>query len=110
MDDTKNKINSTKKIQSFHIKGMINTEKTHNMRNDGVIVLKVDKRASKTSLLKEIEVIFGVKPKKVRTLNIDGKKRNFRRILGYRSDIKKVYVKFSDISALNELGSNKVEE
>ena len=50
---------------------------------------KVDPKANKSEIKKAIETIFGVKVKKVNTMNITGKKKRMGANVGKRSDWKK---------------------
>lgn len=53
---------------------------------------KVIKKANKDLVKKAVELIFGVKVQKVNVLNIPGKAKRFKGILGKRSDLKKAIV------------------
>ncbi len=59
---------------------------------------KVDPRANKTEVKKAIETIFGVKVKKVNTMNITGKKKRMGANVGKRSDWKKAIVTLTEDS------------
>jgi large subunit ribosomal protein L23 len=56
------------------------------------IVLKVDKRATKTCIKSAVENLFDVKVKKVHTLNVTGKMKRAGRAMTKKSDWKKAYV------------------
>jgi large subunit ribosomal protein L23 len=53
---------------------------------------KVDKGANKIEIAKAIEEIFGVKVKKVNTMNVWGRQKRFGKNIGFRSDWKKAIV------------------
>ena len=56
------------------------------------LVFEVDRRANKVEIRQAVEQVFKVKVLKVRTVNLEGKKKRMGRILGRRSDWKKAYV------------------
>lgn len=59
---------------------------------------KVDTRANKSEIKKAVETIFGVKVKKVNTMNITGKKKRMGANVGKRSDWKKAIVTLTEES------------
>ena len=59
---------------------------------------KVDPKANKSEIKKAIETIFGVKVKKVNTMNITGKKKRMGANVGKRSDWKKAIVTLTEDS------------
>ena len=59
---------------------------------------KVDPKANKSEIKKAIETIFGVKVKKVNTMNITGKKKRMVANVGKRSDWKKAIVTLTEDS------------
>lgn len=61
--------------------------------NNNVYAFKVSKNATKSQISKAIAKAFGVKVLTVNTLNNEGKRKNFKRQEGKRSDWKKAYVK-----------------
>lgn len=67
------------------------TEKTQRLSVSGnVITLNVVKDANKTAIKDAVQAVFGVKVKKVNTVNVPTKKRSARR--GYKGAYKKAYV------------------
>lgn len=56
-----------------HIKSTILTEKSNLLMEKDIYTFKVDQKANKIEIKKEIESIFGVKVKKVNILNYKGK-------------------------------------
>jgi len=55
-------------------------------------VFKVIKDANKQEIKQAVELLFDVKVSRVTTLNVKGKRKNFGRVPGKRSDWKKAYV------------------
>jgi len=68
------------------------------------IVFKVATDASKYEIKQAVETLFDVKIKEVRTVNVKGKKRNFRQKPGRRKDWKKAYVSLAEGQDLNFAG------
>ena len=70
------------------------SEKSYSLMDDGVYVFVVAKDAAKTEIRNAVETVFGVKVKKVNTLNRKGKTRRNRRTntLGHRSDTKRAII------------------
>ena len=69
------------------------TEKSTVMREMyNQILFEVDRRANKVEIRKAVEKIFGVKVAEVRTLNYEGKRRRFGRLMHKRPNWKKAYV------------------
>lgn len=59
---------------------------------------KVAPKANKSEIKKAVESIFGVKVKKVNTMNITGKKKRMGANVGKRSDWKKAIVTLAEDS------------
>lgn len=59
---------------------------------------KVAPKANKSEIKKAVETIFGVKVKKVNTMNITGKKKRMGANVGKRSDWKKAIVTLTEDS------------
>lgn len=53
---------------------------------------KVLKTATKLDIKQAVEQLFSVKVKKVSVLNVKGKQKRFRQMIGKRNDWKKAYV------------------
>lgn len=62
----------------------------------GQVVLKVASSADKPSIKAAVELLFKVKVKDVRVLNVKGKKRKFGRREGQTKRWKKAYVALQD--------------
>lgn len=68
------------------------TEKSTDLMADNKYTFRVDPRANKTQIKLAVEEIFGVKVRKVNTLNVRGKLRRMGRYEGRRPDWKKAVV------------------
>ncbi|AAU04112.1 50S ribosomal protein L23 [Rickettsia typhi] len=74
------------------IKKPIITEKTTSISEQNKYTFYVNKFAKKLTIKKAIEAIFKVKVKKVNILNIQGKKKRFKGIIGTQINQKKAIV------------------
>ena len=82
------------------IKRPIITEKSMGMLDENKYTFEVDKNANKPEIKAAIEQIFdGVKVKKVRTMNYEGKRVRTRHGIGKKADWKKAVVTLTDDSA-----------
>ena len=82
------------------IKRPMITEKSMGMLDENKYTFEVDKNANKPEIKAAIEAIFdGVKVKKVRTMNYEGKKVRTRHGIGKKADWKKAVVTLTDDSA-----------
>ena len=82
------------------IKRPIITEKSMGLLDENKYTFEVDKNANKPEIKAAIEQIFeGVKVKKVRTMNYEGKKVRTRHGIGKRADWKKAVVTLTEDSA-----------
>ena len=73
------------------------SEKSTNVGEQGhQVVFKVAKDATKFEVKTAVEALFSVKVDKVATLNVKGRKRNFRQIAGQRKSWKKAYVSLAE--------------
>lgn len=68
------------------------TEKATYASENGQVVFKVARNASKPEIKKAVESLFSVKVKAVNTLVNKGKTKRFRGIAGRQSDFKKAIV------------------
>ena len=68
------------------------TEKATILGEQGQVVFRVAKKASKPEIKAAVEALFNVKVKAVNTLVVKGKVKRFRGRLGTRSDMKKAIV------------------
>lgn len=68
------------------------TEKATMASENGAVVFRVAKDATKPQIKEAVEAVFGVKVKAVNTTITKGKAKKFRGRAGERSDVKKAYV------------------
>ena len=78
------------------IKTILYTEKSLNLQEKGIVVIQTSPKMTKTSLKAILKEYFGVTPKSISSLKMDGKVKRFRGRLGQRVDYKKFYVKLPD--------------
>jgi large subunit ribosomal protein L23 len=74
------------------IRRPIITEKATRVSEHNAVVFEVAPEATKPLIKQAVEALFGVKVKKVNTVNVKGKVKRFRGRLGERRDMKKAYV------------------
>ena len=72
------------------------TEKATLLSEQNKVVFRVDYTASKDEIAAAVEALFNVKVTKVNTLNVKGKTKRFRGIMGRRVDIKKAIVTLAE--------------
>ncbi len=79
------------------LKRPVNTEKTRDAHDDAnQYVFEVVPTANKVEIRQAIEEIFGVRVTQVRTINVRGKTRRFRRGIGKKPNWKKAIVTLRD--------------
>ena len=71
------------------------SEKAATGESRGEYVFIVDNKANKIEIKKAVEEIYGIKPKTVRIINVEGKKVRSGRTYGRRKDWKKAIVTLS---------------
>ncbi|MBE6082738.1 MULTISPECIES: 50S ribosomal protein L23 [Tissierellales] len=74
------------------------TEQSMDNMADGKYTFVVDKKANKSEIKKAVESIFGVKVKKVNTMNMLGKEKRMGSNVGRRPSWKKAIVKLTEDS------------
>ena len=72
------------------------TEKATVLSEQNKVVFQVAADASKDEIAAAVEALFKVNVTKVNTLNVKGKTKRFRGIVGRRSDVKKAIVTLAD--------------
>ena len=72
------------------------TEKATLLSEHNKVVFRVADDASKDEIAAAVEELFKVKVVKVNTLNVKGKTKRFRGIMGRRSDVKKAIVTLAE--------------
>jgi large subunit ribosomal protein L23 len=85
------------------IKSILYTEKTLELQESGIIVVKTSPRVTKTGLKEIFREYFGVTPSRINSLNQDGKRKTFRGVKGKQNDFKKFYVKLPEGAQLDSL-------
>lgn len=78
------------------IRAPLITEKTTFASSDNRVGFKVASDATKHEIKLAVETLFSVKVKSVNTLNLKGKVKRFRGVLGQRSGYKKASVRLED--------------
>jgi len=81
------------------------SEKATLATENGKIVLKVAKDATKLEIKHAVEALFEVKVDEVRTLNVKGKTKRTGSRMGKRSDWKKAYVTLAEGQDIDFLGA-----
>jgi len=72
------------------------TEKATLLSEQNKVVFQVAADATKDEIAAAVEALFKVNVTKVNTLNVKGKTKRFRGIVGRRSDVKKAIVTLAD--------------
>lgn len=89
------------------IRSPVVTEKTTIMSEQGKYVFDVLASANKTTVKNAVEAIFGVKVAKVNILNVKGKVKRFKGILGLRQGYKKAIITVLDGQVIDFAGGVK---
>lgn len=74
------------------------TERSMDDMSEKKYTFKVYKKANKVQIKNAVEEVFGVKVKKVYTMNMNGKMKRMGKFVGKRSDWKKAIVKLTEES------------
>jgi len=77
------------------------TEKSVSGNESNIHVFKVATDSSKSEIKNAIETLFEVKVEAVRSVNVNGKAKNFGRRQGSRKDWKKAYIRLAEGYTLN---------
>ena len=72
------------------------TEKATLLSEQNKVVFRVAEDATKDEIAAAVEALFKVNVTKVNTLNVKGKTKRFRGIIGRRSDVKKAIVTLAE--------------
>jgi large subunit ribosomal protein L23 len=72
------------------------TEKATLLSEQNKVVFRVAADATKDEIAAAVEALFKVNVTKVNTLNVKGKTKRFRGIMGRRSDVKKAVVTLAE--------------
>lgn len=79
------------------------TEESMNAMAENKYTFVVDKTANKTEIKNAVETIFGVRVKRVNTMNMNGKLKRQGRYEGKRADWKKAIVELTEDSKAIEI-------
>ncbi|MFH0857139.1 MAG: 50S ribosomal protein L23 [Candidatus Magasanikbacteria bacterium] len=105
--DTKKKVSekkATREVKGDAYKILEHTlvsEKTNRYEADGKYTFLVSSEANKVEVKKAIKALYGITPKSVNMINVEGKKKRFGRALGKRKDYKKAIVTVNKGDKLN---------
>ncbi len=84
------------------LKRPIITEKTNHLRDEAnQYVFEVEPGATKVDVRRAVEEIFSVRVTNIRTVNVRGKVKRFKRFLGKRPNWKKAIVTVRDGDAID---------
>ena len=72
------------------------TEKATLLSEQNMVVFRVAGDASKDEIAAAVEALFKVNVTKVNTINVKGKTKRFRGIIGKRADVKKAIVTLAE--------------
>ena len=72
------------------------TEKATRLSEMNKVVFRVAEDATKDEIAAAVEALFKVNVTKVNTINVKGKTKRFRGIMGRRSDVKKAIVTLAE--------------
>lgn len=89
------------------IQAPVITEKSTMLSEQGKYVFKVHKHANKSGVANAMKKIFGVDVKSVNSVNINGKQKRFKGVMGRRSDVKKVIVTLKEGDTIDLTGGIK---
>lgn len=80
------------------LKRPVITEHSADLMMDKKYTFEVDPKANKTEIKAAVEEAFGVKVKKVNTMNVKGKLKRMGQYAGYRPNRKKAIVQLTEDS------------
>lgn len=80
------------------LKRPVITEHSADLMMEKKYTFEVDPKANKPQIKAAVEEAFGVKVKKVNTMNVKGKLKRMGQYEGYRSDTKKAVVQLTEDS------------
>ena len=72
------------------------SEKSYGLMDEGTYTFEVHPSANKTEIKQAVEDIFGVKVRKVNTLNRKGKAKRFGLVMGQRRSSKRAIVSLAE--------------
>jgi len=68
------------------------SEKTTQQESEGQYTFVVTADATKPAIMRAVAEIYGVQPRRVNIINVEGKRKQFGRFVGKRSDWKKAII------------------
>jgi large subunit ribosomal protein L23 len=77
------------------------SEKAASSESNGVYTFVVAINANKIEIKKAIKQVYGIMPKKVRVMNMEGKRKRFGRRFGRRNDWKKAIITLPKGQSIN---------
>tara|TARA_B100001057_G_C22657999_1_gene874782 strand:- start:607 stop:930 length:324 start_codon:yes stop_codon:yes gene_type:complete len=93
MTNYKNKLKEVDLNKSYKIiRKPIVTEKATKLSEFNKVVFEVSPKSNKNEIKGAVEKLFSVKVKAVNIINIKGKLKRFKGVLGKRNDIKKAVI------------------
>lgn len=93
------------RLHQIIIAPVVSEKSTRVAEKANAAVFKVATDAKKPEIKIAVETLFKVKVESVSTMNVKGKRKNFGRIRGKRSDWKKAYVKLAEGQELDFLAA-----
>jgi large subunit ribosomal protein L23 len=84
-------VSSLKSVPQVLVRPML-SEKTTRQEAQGQYTFVVTADATKPEVKRAIKQIYGVEPRRVNIINVEGKKKQFGRFTGRRSDWKKAII------------------
>jgi large subunit ribosomal protein L23 len=88
-------------INYDNIKGLIYTEKATSMVANGKYIFNVDKSCTKKQIKSIIKNIYKVDVKKINIINLAGKNKRFKGVMGSTSSVKKAIVTLAENQSIN---------
>lgn len=96
----KAEVKTTERMYQVLVRPII-TEKTTGLGEHNVVTFEVAGDATKPEIREAVEALYKVKVEGVNTLNMKGKVKRTRGIIGKRSDVKKAFVKLAEGSSVD---------
>lgn len=91
----------------YVLKSPVVTERSTMGTQEGRYTFKVDKAANKIDIKAAVEKFFDVTVVAVNTLNMPGKKRRFRGVVGHTSSFKKAVVRLKEGQVIDATGGRQ---
>ena len=88
-------------VKYDNIKGLVYTEKSNRYLAENKYFFEVDGSCNKGDVKSLVKSIFGVDAIKINMINVEGKLKRFKGILGKRKSYKKAIVTLKDGQSIN---------